>query len=91
MPLVAVALPKTPYPMVLSLRPVAECVRAWDRGPQQRLVLVHAPGETGALWASELRDWLVALGVPSASIDLRAVGSEGELRLRVEAPPLAQP
>jgi hypothetical protein len=76
--------------MVLSLPAVATCVRAWQLGPQQRLVLIHAPGESGALWAAELRDWLVALGVPSSQIDLRAVGSEAELLVRVEAPPLSR-
>jgi hypothetical protein len=43
------------------------------------------PGEDGSLWADELRDWLVALGVPSAAIELRAVGTDpAVLTLRVE-------
>lgn len=71
--------------MVRTLAPVATCVRAWMRDPQQRLVLIHAPSEAGGLWAVELRDWLVALGVTSAAVDLRAVGRDGELTLRVEA------
>jgi hypothetical protein len=71
--------------MVRELAPVAECVRAWHRDPQQRLVLIHVAGEDGSLWAVELRDWLVALGVPSSAIELRAVGVDPDvLTLRVE-------
>ena len=73
--------------MVLALPGVRECVRYWNADPHQRLVLIHAPGEEASLWATELRDWLVALGVPSAQLDLRAVGTDAErVLLRVEAP-----
>ena len=73
--------------MVLGLPGVRECVLRWNADPRQRLVLLHAPGEEASLWATELRDWLVALGVPAARIDLRAVGADPELvLLRVEAP-----
>jgi len=73
--------------MVLELPAVRECVAAWRAQADHRLLLVHAPGEEGGLWAAELRDWLVALGVPLARIDLRAVGADpASLELRVEAP-----
>jgi hypothetical protein len=72
---------------VLELPGVRECVASWRTAPDQRLVLVHAPGEEGALWAAELRDWLIALGVPGAQLDLRAVGSDrSRIELHVEAP-----
>ena len=72
--------------MVRALPGVRDCVQAWLESPAQHLVLVSAPGEEGGLWAVELRDWLVALGVPSASIELRAVGIDKErLLLRLEA------
>ena len=72
--------------VVRELPGVRDCVQAWLAQPAQRLVLVSAPGEEGGLWAVELRDWLVALGVPSASIELRAVGTDKErLLLRLEA------
>ena len=72
--------------MVRALPGVRDCVQAWLAAPAQHLVLVSAPGEEGGLWAVELRDWLVALGVPSASIELRAVGTDKErLLLRLEA------
>lgn len=72
--------------MVRELPGVRDCVQAWLAAPERRLILISAPGEDGGLWASELRDWLVALGVPSAAIELRAVGTDKELLLlRLEA------
>lgn len=71
--------------MVRELPGVRDCVQAWLAAPEQRLVLISPPGEEGGLWANELRDWLVALGVPSASIELRAVGTDKDrLLLRLE-------
>lgn len=73
--------------MVVALPGVRDCVARWQQDPRQRLVIVHAAGEEGALWAAELRDWLVALGVPSARLQRRAVGADPErVRLRIEAP-----
>lgn len=73
--------------MVVALPGVRACVARWQQDPRQRLVIVHAAGEEGALWAAELRDWLIALGVPGARIQSRAVGTDGErVLLRVEAP-----
>lgn len=43
-----------------------------DRGNR---ILIHYPGgEEGGLWAHELLSWLVALGVPSARIELAPGG-----------------
>lgn len=73
--------------MVVALPGVRDCIARWNGDPRQRLVIVHAAGEEGALWASELRDWLVALGVPGARLQLRAVGADAErVLLRIEAP-----
>jgi hypothetical protein len=72
--------------MVGALPGVRDCVQAWLAAPERRLILVSAPGEEGGLWANELRDWLIALGVPSSAIELRAVGTDKELLLlRLEA------
>ena len=71
--------------MVVALPGVRDCVRRWQDDARQRLVLVHRPGEEGGVWAAELRDWLVALGVPSRQLVLRAVGTDPErIVLRVE-------
>lgn len=77
--------------MVVALPGVRACVARWHGTPGDRLVIVHAPGEEGALWAAELRDWLVALGVPSARILLRATGDDVDrVLIRIE-PALSPP
>ena len=59
---------------VARMPAVAEAVRAWQAataaGQAARLQLVFPGGEEGSLWASELRDWLVALAVPPGAIEL---------------------
>lgn len=74
--------------MVLGLQPIAAAVREWhalaseDSGAQ--LVIRHAAGEEPGLWASELRDWLVALGVPLESVRLE-MGGVGDNEIELEA------
>lgn len=76
--------------MVTGIEPVAAAVREWHaiakEDDQARLLLRHAAGEEAALWASELRDWLVALGVPADSIRLELGGvDENEIELEVRS------
>ncbi len=44
-------------------------VKQWINEPHGRIEIRFPGGEEGELWVTELRDWLVALGVPSASIE----------------------
>jgi len=65
-------------------------VHYWGRS-ENAVIVVRYPGEdSGELWAAELRDWLISLGVPSDYIRLVAgaqaadeirlvVGNRGEL------------
>lgn len=55
---------------VAHLPELGRLVETLDRNPSQRLVVRHASGDDGTLWAEELRSWLVALGIPSANIEL---------------------
>lgn len=76
---------------VIAMQPVAEAVRAWQAAASQddhrsRLQLLHSSGEEGGLWAAELRDWLIALGVPATAIEMTPAGLPAErLELRVLA------
>lgn len=70
---------------VLSMRPLPAVVRAWAQSPSSRIVIHFPGGEDGELWAHELRDWLVALGVPSERIALTGGGAPGALGLDVTA------
>jgi len=42
------------------------------------LVIRYPGGEEGSLWVSELKDWLVSLGLPSSRIQMRAGQSSNE-------------
>lgn len=70
---------------VVSMRPLPQVVRAWSQSPSSRIVIHFPGGEDGELWAHELRDWLVALGVPSGRVALTGGGQPGALGLEVTA------
>ena len=59
-------------------------VSYWDK-LANAVIIVRYPGEdSGELWAAELRDWLISLGVPSDYILLVAgTQAEDEIRLLV--------
>ena len=66
-------------PRTGSVIPEFEALRAavdyWDKGTDFAL-LIRYPGEdSGEIWASELRDWFISLGIPSDYI-LLAPGSQ---------------
>lgn len=53
---------------IVSMPVLKKSVLAW-RGQSDLNLVIHYPGgEEGMLWAKELQDWLVALGVPSSHI-----------------------
>ena len=68
---------------VMKMGPVGEAVRAWMNDPAQMLEIRYPGGESGMLWAEELRDWLVSLGVPLEQIQTLS-GSAVADRLQVQ-------
>lgn len=68
---------------VLAMQPVAAAVRAWSDAEAAEIVIRYPGGEDGVLWASELRDWLVSLGVPSSRVRPVAGAQPGRIRLEV--------
>ena len=63
---------------LLQMEPLIATLQAFNTEPSSQLVIRYPGGEEGALWASELRDWLVSLGVPSVSIEIRPGQSSHE-------------
>ncbi len=61
---------------VLELAPVRAAVQDWMAHPERHLVVTYAGGESGSLWAAELKDWLVSLGVATGHIELRPGGTD---------------
>ena len=56
--------------VIPELDAVRSAVSYWGKG-SDALLLIRYPGEdSGELWAAELRDWLISLGVPSDYIRL---------------------
>ncbi len=58
--------------IIPELSPVRAAVAYWSRGSNAIVVIRHPGEDSGELWAAELRDWLISLGVPSDYIRLRA-------------------
>ena len=68
---------------ILSMQPLPAVVDAWSKRPGDRIVIHHPGGEGGELWAAELRDWLVALGIPGGRVELIGGGDPEELAITV--------
>ena len=69
---------------LLGIDGIAKVVEDWSTDSSQQIELQYPGGEEGELWVYQLRDWLVALGVPS--VNLVAVPGSGQgdvIRLRV--------
>jgi hypothetical protein len=63
---------------LIQLTPLREAVATLQGGEQRRLTIRHPESEQGEFWAAELRDWLVALGVPSLRIHVEGDASVHE-------------
>ncbi|MGE5626006.1 MAG: hypothetical protein ACM3ZT_10715 [Bacillota bacterium] len=77
------ALPRSGQALA-QLPPLRAAVQDWLAHPGARMVLVHAGSDVGNLWAGELADWLVSLGVPSDQVDKRASAEQGEDSLTIQ-------
>ena len=58
--------------VIPQFAPVRAAEAYWNRGSDAIVVIRHPGEDSGELWAAELRDWLITLGVPSDYIRLRA-------------------
>ncbi|MGA9854113.1 MAG: hypothetical protein WBR29_02400 [Gammaproteobacteria bacterium] len=71
--------------VILHMPPVQAAVRDWMQHPGSHLVILHSGDDQGSLWASEVQDWLVSLGLPSSDIRKRVSGqNENSVTLLVE-------
>lgn len=59
---------------LLALPALQKLLRDFDATAGATIEIRYPGGEEGVLWAEELQDWLVALGVPSPRIET-VVGS----------------
>ena len=70
------ARPRTAQSLV-TMQAVADALKGLDADPFSTLLIRYPGGEEGALWANELRDWLVSLGLPSSRIEIYPGQSTG--------------
>jgi hypothetical protein len=56
--------------VIPELAAVRAAVSYWGRGVDSILIIRYPGEDSGELWAAELRDWLISLGVPSDYIRL---------------------
>jgi len=63
---------------LVAMEGLVNAVQAFNQSNKSQLLVRYPGGEEGALWASELKDWLVSLGVPSSRIKLRPGQSSHE-------------
>jgi hypothetical protein len=52
---------------LVKMLPLVKSVQAWmaQKDSKSKLIIRYPGGEEGVLWAQELRDWLISLGIPS--------------------------
>lgn len=69
---------------LVASRSLSVVAQKFDENPQGMIVIKHAGGDEGLLWAEEMRGWFIALGIPGRSIQLRS-GLQTRDRLVVKA------
>ena len=69
--------------VIPQLAAVRSAVSYWGKAGD-KVMIIRYPGEdTGELWAAELRDWLISLGVPSDYI-LLSSGAQAADEIKLE-------
>ena len=71
---------------VLSIPPIKKLLELFVETPHYQVTIRYPGGDKGDAWALELREWLVALGIPSNYIVLEpGSGGQDQLLLLLEA------
>ncbi len=70
-----------------QMEPVRLAVDYWSSLDRAVLKLSYPGEDSGELWAAELRDWLISLGIPAQAITLApGLQTTAELRILVGLP-----
>lgn len=57
---------------VVAMPALSRAMQDFHATSGARLRIHHPGGDRGSLWATELRTWLIALGVPSSDLEMRS-------------------
>ena len=56
--------------VVKSYPAMQKTVQAWLLNPRKQSIELRYPGgEEGSLWAEEIKDWLISMGIPSNKLE----------------------
>jgi len=69
--------------VIPQLAAVRSAVSYWGKGADKAIIIRYPGEDTGELWAAELRDWLISLGVPSDYI-LLSSGTQAADEIKLE-------
>lgn len=70
--------------LLVTYPSLGAAVREWSEQAGATLEIRYPGGEEGSIWAEELSDWLVALGVPSRHIStVPGAGSPDQIEIVV--------
>ena len=68
--------------VIPQMDPVKLAIAYWESGTDAAILLSHAGEDSGEIWAAELKDWLISLGVPSEYI-LLSTGLQDDDEIRI--------
>lgn len=67
-----------------NMEPIRLAIAYWETGTDAAILLSYPGEDSGELWAAELKDWLVSLGIPSDYILLSpGLQAEDEIHILV--------
>ena len=74
---------------ILAMPALRQTVQAYNKNPTARIQIHYPGGDEGTLWATELRSWLISLGIASQHIELLPGSRDpGQVELQVNSPPV---
>lgn len=68
---------------IINMPPIREIINHMQTLPGNRLLIRYPGGEEGVLWVSELRSWLVSLGISSQTMELVPGSEQNQIELSV--------
>lgn len=68
---------------LIAMPVLRQTINAMQAFPGNRLMIKHPSGDEGVLWVSELRSWLVSLGISSEKIELVPGSEQNHIELSV--------
>ena len=72
---------------ILAMPALRQTVQAYNKQAKAKIQIRYPGGDEGTLWATELRSWLVSLGIAASHIDLLPGSRDpGQLELEVISP-----